>query len=420
MKQINEILEEAIIYCDELGKLPSHTQLEKKFSISESLAKHARFFLEHRDFKSSAKSGTKIQRTTDGPNYEIVSTSSEIRTLDQLLKFCKVDLSEWYVKKHVVNSWGSDENENFQVKAWLEKKSGNELSIEEQAEQFKSLVKNYKPNYKYLKPIKSANTDLMFEISIPDFHYGLLSWGEETGNNYDVKIARKIWLDAINHFANIIINNKVSKILFPIGNDFFNVNSSLNQTFSGTPQDEDCRWQKSFSTGWAMVVEGIDILLSVADVDVIIIPGNHDTEKTYYMGEVLKSWYRSCKKISIDNTPRTRKYYRYGNSLIGLCHGKDEPIKDLPLIMAVEAKEEFALTKFWEYQIGHLHHDRRQILEVADNKTVKTRIMPSLVARSAWSKSHAYLSLREAIGLLWDKKIGKIAEFSYYPKEIDE
>ena len=32
----------------------------------------------------------------------------------------------------------------------------------------------------------------------------------------------------------------------------------------------------------------------------------------------------------------------------------------------------------------------------------------------------AYMSVRESIGLLWDKQIGKIAEFSYYPPEIDE
>lgn len=420
MKSITEILEESIIYSDELGKIPTRTQLEKKFSIPESLAKHIVFFLTHRDFKSSAKSSTKIQQSEDGPNREIVSTSAEIRTLDQLLKFCKVDLSEWYVKKHVVNSWGSKDNENFQVKAWLEKRSGNEPTIKEQAEQFKKLVKDYRLNYKKFKPIKSANTDLMFEISIPDFHYGLLSWKEETGNNYDVKIARKIWLDAINYFANIIKANGANKIMFPIGNDFFNVNSSLNQTFAGTPQDEDCRWQKSFSTGWSMVVEGLDILLTVANVDVIIIPGNHDTEKTYYMGEVLKSWYRTCENISIDNAPTTRKYYRYGNNLIGLCHGKDEPIKDLPLIMAVEAKKDFSETKNWEYQIGHLHQDKRQILEVADNRTVKTRIMPSLGTLSAYSKHKAYMSVREAIGLMWDKQIGKIAEFSYYPPEIDE
>lgn len=358
-----------------------------------------------------------LSETIEGPNYNIVSDSSKIRTVDQLLAFCRVDLNKWKVNKQSINVWGSSKNPNFQVKIGLTEINPKELTVEQQAEQFKKLVKKYKPDYTRINNLKKFESPSMLEISLPDFHYGQLSVKEEVGNNYNTKIAEELWLNAVNYFANLAKQYKVQKILFPLGNDFFNVDNLFNTTTYGTPQDESTTWQNTFSSGWRLVTRGIDILLNVADVDLIIIPGNHDTQRTYYMGEVLKAWYQNCKKISIDNKPVSRKYYQFGKNLIGMCHGRDEKIQDLPMILTLEAKDLFSRTTFWEMQIGHFHHDKRWVMDVVDNHSVKVRIMPSIVPLSSYSKKHAYMSVREGIGLLWDKKGGKIAEFSYYPPE---
>jgi hypothetical protein len=61
----------------------------------------------------------RIMTEADGPNMSIVSRSHKIRTLEQLLAYTRTDMSRWKVRKHTINPWGSEANENFQVKAEL-------------------------------------------------------------------------------------------------------------------------------------------------------------------------------------------------------------------------------------------------------------------------------------------------------------
>src|SRR6056297_1586974 len=46
-----------------------------------------------------ASSGVRVMEEVEGPNKTVVTESSEIRTLDQLLAYSKVDLSMWKVDK---------------------------------------------------------------------------------------------------------------------------------------------------------------------------------------------------------------------------------------------------------------------------------------------------------------------------------
>ena len=60
----------------------------------------------------------------------IDSKSRRITTLEGLIKFCKIDLNEWTIDRHVINKWevgvnggdGIEVSPLFQVKAWLSKK----------------------------------------------------------------------------------------------------------------------------------------------------------------------------------------------------------------------------------------------------------------------------------------------------------
>jgi hypothetical protein len=108
--------------------------------------------------------------------------------------------------------------------------------------------------------------------------------GEETrGDNYDVKISRELALRSIDWILSRVKHLHIEKILITIGNDFFNVNSMLNITANGTPQSEDDRWMKTYVEGRRLWVEIIERCLSVAPVHIVGIPGNHDTERAYYL-----------------------------------------------------------------------------------------------------------------------------------------
>lgn len=168
-----------------------------------------------------------------------------------------------------------------------------------------------------------------------------------------------------------------------------------------------------------LFVQGINILLKFAPVDVVIVPGNHDQTRIFYAGEVVKTYYKDCKDVTIDNSPLLRKYYNFGKNLIGLTHGDKEKIQDLPALMLLEARDLAKNCDNFEFHLGHLHHERGFVKEYVDQQSVKVRYMPSISANSAYSKSKGYLSTRKSIAVLWDENNGVEADFYYYPKKED-
>lgn len=356
-----------------------------------------------------------LHQTIDGPDLSIVSTSSDIRTLDQLLKYCKVDLNIWHVKKHSVNSWGSAKNENFQVKAWLTEKH-NGINIKDEIDYFNQIC-NKSPVYPtiYFKDKKQLNN--MLEISLYDHHFGQLSWSEETGGeNYNIKEAENLALDCTEYFINEYRNDDFECILLIIGNDFFNCNNSINTTMAGTLQSEDDRWQKTYTRGWELWVKIIDMLQQIAPVEIKIIHGNHDEEKIYYLGETLRAWYNNCNNVTIDNSPRSRKYFKWGNTLLGYTHGHKEVKGSLVNIMATEMPIEWSETKFREWKKGHLHHRKAHLVNYIDESHgVREEIMPSLVPLDDWHAGKGYNALRQSIATVYNKEKGK-TKMSFYTR----
>ena len=388
--------------------------LQRMVGCSARTVKYARILArQNKDFGNSKAVNFKDE--IESNKRSIVTTSAEIRTLAELLEFSNVDMEEWEIVKHTVNSWGSYKNENFQVKVWLRKRGGEELSIKEFADEFKEAIKNY--SCKKYKPVKySYDSGNAVELALHDLHFGSLCWGMETGQNYDIKIAERLFLDAVDYAIDITKSFNPDLFILPIGSDFFNVNSMLNQTVHGTPQDEDCRWQKTFVCARKMIVHAADRLKEIAPVKMFVIPGNHDEERAFYLGESLVSWYRLCDEININNDPTPRKYWAWGDGLLLMTHGKDEVKGQLPMIMATEEPFLWSRAKYREVHKGHLHSYGIKGQDLGtDNRGVKERLIGSLAAVDSWHKKKGYGSLRETNSFVWNKKKGVIADFPYHP-----
>jgi len=367
--------------------------------------------------KTIEDNGPRIMQTAEGPNLNIVVQSYDIRTLEQLLAHCKVDLSIWRVTKHVVNMWGGELNPNFQVKAWLTRKDTGPDEREE-IRKLAEDAKQYAPKYpKKLPYAKRAESGNLYEISLFDHHFGQLSWGKETrGQNYDVQIARKLALSSIDYFLSRAKEIKVDRILLPIGNDFFNVNNALDTTVAGIHQSEDDRWQKTFVRGRQLWVEIIERCLAIAPITVEIIPGNHDRERVFYLGDALECWFSKCDHVEVDNAPTMRKYFEWGKCFIGFTHGNKEVKGSLINIMATEMPAEWARTKYREWHKGHLHAANAKAFQVLDEERgVREWILPGLVAIDDWHSGKGYSALRESIAMLWNRDQGKTDMFMYHP-----
>jgi hypothetical protein len=360
----------------------------------------------------------------------------------KLLAAMKIDGSVWRVYKKEIGksvAWRKDKKSSlkfnqgvatgevedsgkikivpiYTVKLWLERKTP-EIRENLAIEDFQKLAYKFSPKQVSLK-LPKRKDGMLYEIEMPDLHIGKLTWGEETGEDSDIKIQTKSAKSVLEQILSHTKNYPIEKIWFPIGHDYFNVDNQFNTTTHGTPQQEDTRWRKTFKIGWTFAAEMINMCAQVAPVEVIVIPGNHDETRSYYLGEVLSALYEKSRHICVDNSAKARKYKSYGINLIGMTHGYYEPLKRLKDLMTYEAPDLWAQSKYREFHTGDKHHkeDYVQKTDETDGGIV-VRILRSLSPADAWHYNKGYVgALRASEAFLWHKTDKLVAQFTASPK----
>jgi hypothetical protein len=395
------------------------------------------YFEEGKDSRSYSRYS--VQGDND---IHISYVTDHVPTTEEVAGQYKVDLNEWEVKDFEVTDWqmgrkdkqvdivwnkgvmdGNSHDSGQINRVWLHRINVRfvrrtfeiraRLAIKDIIEESRA----FRSDTSWIT-LQYPNKDrgLLHEIDIPDLHFGRLAWDKETGEDYDVTIAR----DAVRTVLSKLIERSshlpIDKILLPIGNDFFNVNSKMNTTVRGTPQQEDTRWQKTYVLGRKLAQEMIETCLQIAPVDVLIIPGNHDEEKVFYMGDALQLKYEDHPHVHVDNSPKSRKYYSYGKCLVQFAHGYSEKLYKLPAIMANEAPQEWAASIAGNREIhsGDKHH--KLSFDESEDLGVTIRILRALTAVDAWTFNGGFIgAVRAAESFVWDKEEGVIAQFTARP-----
>jgi hypothetical protein len=254
----------------------------------------------------------------------------------------------------------------------------------------------------------------MLELAPVDLHVGKLAWGEETGSDYDIRTAETVFCDAVSDLLERASNFPLEAVTLIVGNDLLQSDNEQGTTTAGTQVDTDSRYIKSFRRARAINSWAIREAVKVAPVHVVVVPGNHDSLTAFHLGEVLEAEFHGAKNVTVDNRPRRRKYRRYGVNLIGWTHGNEEKQGDLPLIMAQECPEEWALTTWREFHVGHLHKARETRFTAGDSfNGVRVRILPALCAADAWHSWKGYVGEQRACeAYLWDRERGYAGHLS--------
>jgi len=355
--------------------------------------------------------GTELEKDLRGDSGTLTTRSANITTLAAALKYSKVDLTEWEVERHVINSWevtlsghrSSTQKDstytNYQVKVWLKRKVPT--LAETHAAQFNRLVAAHKP-LKFTVP-KRPRGEFLYELGISDVHLGKLASGNETGwVNYDCKIAAQEFRTATDALL-ARAPKGTEEIVIVFGNDQFNADNEASQTTAGTPQDCDGRFSKTYRLGCTLSTEAVEKALTIAPVRVVICPGNHDHLTSFHLGEWLRAWFRNTPHVTIENSPAPRKYVRYGANLIGYTHGeRGNELKMLPNLMASEMRHVWHQVRHTEWRVGHFH--QRKVVEVVGTVI---RTLSALCPPDHWHAANGYVgNLQGAQAFSWHKTRG--------------
>lgn len=363
--------------------------------------------------------------------------SHQIKTVDDALKAAKVDNELWEVERYLINKYevaAKDREQDlkfkkgvmtgyairrnkfllqplWQVKVWLKRRVPKAVS--DGIDLLMKRIEKHAPKYDALPEIKPVSDPHLLEISLFDLHFGKLAWGQESGSDFDLKIAEKIYLNAVQDLMSKSKGFPVEQILFPLGQDFFHLDNARNMTVNDTPVDVDSRYPKIFEAGVLACIKAIDYLIQFSPVEVLWVPGNHDRTTSYHLVRELKAWYHNTSRVSIDCSPKVRKYKHYGRCLIGYTHGNEEGRNTLPSIMASECAQGWVDAVSREWHIGH-HHKMNLVEFEVDGVPVGVRVLPSLTATDSWHFRKGFANqLRAASAFVWSKSRGYSGHFMH-------
>ena len=352
------------------------------------------------------------------------------KTEDDIYFEFDVDRNLWEIEKWNVKTWDAwiknkdqeiETKEVYSISATF-KKIKAVANIELQKQNLIEELSKTSPDFSVVETWdafrnemqKPSVPDNLFLISLFDVHFGKLAHSEETGEDYDIKIAEQRFKAAIDDLVSRVNMDSVERILFPIGNDMFNVDNANRTTTAGTPQDTDTRYFKMLKSVNRIIIETVNKLLTFAPVDIIVVPGNHDEYTCLTQGLVLEAYYNNTHLVNVYNSPKLRKYYQYGSVGIQLTHGDKENHQTLGLIFATEEPALWAATKYRFCMLGHFHKNKKlNFVSVDEHQGFQVQVLPSLSGTDKWHFGKGYMSQKQAKAFLYNKEKGLVGEFTH-------
>jgi hypothetical protein len=234
------------------------------------------------------------------------------------------------------------------------------------------------------------SSELLTVIPMGDPHFGMFSWSQETGDNFDLKIAEHDLIAAVDHLVDLA--PPADECLIINLGDFFHADNSSNQTSrSHHALDVDGRWSKVLSVGIRAMRRCIDRALEKHQrVRVINEIGNHDDHSSLMLSLCLAAYYEREERVVVDTSPNPFHWYRFGKVLIGTTHGHMAKVDKLGPIMANDRAKDWGETAHRYWYTGHVHHDSLKEMPGVIIETFRT-----LAARDAWHNAAGYRAGRD-------------------------
>jgi len=377
-------------YAEKLGTTIYHI---------ESLLKEIRTIPEETEELEESQKKVNIEKGTIESSVE---TTYEPKNDIELAKLHKIDLTKYKISTYW-SKFKSNGKFTSSVLASLKK------PIDYTPEDFTKFLSNWEPQINLFTRVweKSSSLETVdIELNIADFHLAKKTTQKDTLDSKEFDY-HKVVTELVNRVRS---NYNINKIVFPISNDFFHSDNNQNTTTNGTPQDVTVWYDEEYERGFDILANTVNFLLTQAkEVEVVLVQGNHDRTKGFYVAHALEVFFKGYKQVKFQRHHSTTKSVVLGNTFIGYHHGNSCKLDELPLLFATvpEFCKEFGNAKYREIHTGDKHHYMAK-----DVKGVRIQQMPSLSGDDRWHIDNNFInSVRAGIAFVYHPIKGKIAEF---------
>lgn len=347
---------------------------------------------------------------------ELSLKSYKIQDVETAAAIAGIDLSKWECVSKEVRASQNSINPWFIVTGKFKPKAFNKLTPEEMIDNFKLMLKEHVSPTNIITPPTRDLEDNMALFNFYDHHIGKRIQGDVTGNDkeWTTELAKQSMLKATDYFIDKV-KDDVNKVVFVLGNDLLNIDNPEGTTTKGTPQHNDLDYKHLILESNDLMITVLEKLLHHFKVEVVVVPGNHDTNLVFLLGEILRHYFMKNPNIEIDNSVCMTKYKQHGEVFLGFVHGSEQIKRKyaLPMVMMQQAPES-AKCKFKEFHTGHTHQTKRtQLTEIYEEYGVLLRTMPTLSPTCEWASGKYFQGTQATECIVYNKKHGPIATYRY-------
>jgi hypothetical protein len=249
----------------------------------------------------------------------------------------------------------------------------------------------------------AKDSDLLTLYPIADSHIGLLAWGKETGEDYDINTARD---RLVNWMGRCVEASPPSgtAIVLDVG-DLLHADDQTNQTpNSKHALDVDTRHYRTVDTTIAAMASAIELCAKRhARVIVRILPGNHNPTSYLAIMFALAERYRENPRIEVQKIPGEFFVHQFGSVLLAAHHGDKAKAERMVMFLADQYAAIWGRTNYRYLWTGHLHHHKS-----ADIGGVTWEQLRALTARDAYAVAHSYTARAQLQAVTYHRQRGEV------------
>lgn len=328
----------------------------------------------------------------------------DLRDPKRLLNKLGYDPDKWELLTYRVSKWESGNGKELHAIKY-KVKPRTEISITDMLKAAKEAFSEGIEAFNLIipEPINGLDNNKLMEIAPIELHMGKMSNFIETGENYDLKIAKKRFFDIFQDIYTKQTIEKCGNCVLIIGSDFFNSESDNCTSKDKVPQQNDTRYIKLFSEGIKMYTKALLSLRGMFNkVDVMLCAGNHARAMETFLYMALEQRFFGDNIIHFIENYRLTQVYTFGNCAIFYNHGDanlQQTIKSIP----AEFASEWGAHPYRELHLGHLHKE----VTVDDNGGMITRRIGSPCSTDAWHYGNRFVgAVKKHQIFIWDKNDG--------------
>lgn len=246
--------------------------------------------------------------------------------------------------------------------------------------------------------------------TITDAHVGMLAWAEESGEDWDIKIASKTLLDWMSAAVSQAPDAEVG-VLCNLG-DFLHFDGLAPVTPAHRHVlDADTRFTKMVRVSITLIRSMIDMMLHKhKKVHIVMAEGNHDEASSVWLREMLYEMYKDEPRVTIDRSPDPYYAFVWGHTTLFFHHGHKARMNNMDSVFVAKFKVEYGQSKHVYAHCGHLHH-----LKMNETNLMVIEQHRTLAAKDAYASRGGWISGRDAKVITYSKEFGEVSRITISP-----